>query len=414
MTVKILVVDDEPLLEYVIQQHFRQQIRAKEFEFIFAQNGQQALDFLGTNLLDLVLTDINMPEIDGLTLLAKLPEVDDTLKAIVVSAYGDLANIRTAMNRGAFDFLTKPLDFQDMQRTIQRALVTVQQTRDRLSQLQQVQIQLIQNEKMASIGEMITGIAHEINNPVGSLASNLDCAQTYFSNLLRILKLYQKYTDREIAEIQTAIAEIDLPFLLEDFPQLLQTMTEGTEQIRDLSVSLRTLARRDTDAKIPFQIHDGIDSTLRILKHRLKASDRRPAIQILKYYGTLPEIQCYPGQLNQVFMNIFANAIDAMEELETTRTRTEMQANPSQIEIRTLIPDGGTIVEIHIADNGLGMTAAVKQKMFDHLFTTKPAGKGTGLGLAIARQIVEEKHGGQLSCISSPGVGTEFIIAIPL
>jgi signal transduction histidine kinase len=423
MTTKILVVDDEQLLEYVIQQRFRQKIRAKEIEFIFAHNGREALEKLAEfPPFDLVLTDINMPEMDGLTLLEKLSQIDNTLKAIVISAYGDMQNIRTAMNRGAFDFLTKPIDFQDMEITIQRALETVKKVRQNLTEFQEVQTQLIQNEKMASVGQLVAGVAHEIYNPVSFIIGNIEHAENYFQELITALNIYQQHCSLNNPEVQTQIDALDLPFLLEDLPQLLNSMKEGTERIRGISTSLRTFSRADSTSKVRFNIHEGIDSSLLILRHRLKANEGKSEIKVIKDYGTFPPVECYPGQLSQVFLNILANAIDALEERDSGRSRDEIKANPNFITIRTFLTKESkknlqdnsiSHVIISITDNGRGMSEEVRQRVFNYLFTTKAVGKGTGLGLSISRSIVEEKHGGWLTCNSTPGEGTEFIIEIP-
>ena len=423
MTTKILVVDDEQLLEYVIQQKFRQKIRAKEIEFVFAHNGKEALEKIAEfPPFDLVLTDINMPEMDGLTLLEKLSQIDNTLKAVVISAYGDMQNIRSAMNRGAFDFLTKPIDFQDMEITIQRALETVTQARKNLTELQEVQTQLIQNEKMVSVGQLVAGVAHEIYNPISFIIGNIEHAENYFQGLITALSIYQQHCSLNNPEVQNQIEALDIPFLLEDLPQLLNSMKGGTERILGISISLRSFSRADSTSKVPFNIHEGIDSSLLILRHRLKANEGKSEIKVIKDYGTFPPVECYPGQLSQVFLNILANAIDALEERDSGRSRDEIQANPNFITIRTFLTneiekkfqDNSTShVRISITDNGRGMTEEVRQRVFNYLFTTKAVGKGTGLGLSISRSIVEEKHGGWLTCNSTPGEGTEFIIEIP-
>jgi len=423
MTTKILVVDDEQLLEYVIQQKFRQKIRAKEIEFVFAHNGREALEKIAEfPPFDLVLTDINMPEMDGLTLLEKLSQIDNTLKAVVISAYGDMQNIRSAMNRGAFDFLTKPIDFQDMEITIQRALETVTQARKNLRELQEVQTQLIQNEKMVSVGQLVAGVAHEIYNPISFIIGNIEHAETYFQGLMTALSIYQQHCSLNNPEVQTQIEALDIPFLLEDLPQLLNSMKGGTERILGISISLRSFSRADSTSKVPFNIHEGIDSSLLILRHRLKANEGKSEIKVIKDYGSFPPVECYPGQLSQVFLNILANAIDALEEQDSGRSRDEIKANPNFITIRTFLTneseknlqDNSTShVIISITDNGRGMTEEVRQRVFHYLFTTKAIGKGTGLGLSISRSIVEEKHGGWLTCNSTPGEGTEFIIEIP-
>ncbi len=423
MTTKILVVDDEQLLEYVIQQKFRQKIRAKEIEFVFAHNGKEALEKIAEfPPFDLVLTDINMPEMDGLTLLEKLSQIDNTLKAVVISAYGDMQNIRSAMNRGAFDFLTKPIDFQDMEITIQRALETVTQARKNLTELQEVQTQLIQNEKMVSVGQLVAGVAHEIYNPISFIIGNIEHAENYFQGLMTALSIYQQHCSLNNPEVQTQIEALDIPFLLEDLPQLLNSMKGGTERILGISISLRSFSRADSTSKVPFNIHEGIDSSLLILRHRLKANEGKSEIKVIKDYGTFPPVECYPGQLSQVFLNILANAIDALEERDSGRSRDEIKANPNFITIRTFLTNeieknfqdnSPSHVRISITDNGRGMTEEVRQRVFNYLFTTKAVGKGTGLGLSISRSIVEEKHGGWLTCNSTPGEGTEFIIEIP-
>jgi two-component system NtrC family sensor kinase len=423
MTTKILVVDDEQLLEYVIQQKFRQKIRAKEIEFVFAHNGREALEKIAEfPPFDLVLTDINMPEMDGLTLLEKLSQIDNTLKAVVISAYGDMQNIRAAMNRGAFDFLTKPIDFQDMEITIQRALETVKQARKNLTELQEVQTQLIQNEKMASVGQLVAGVAHEIYNPISFIIGNIEHADNYFQGLMTALNIYEQHCSLNNPEVQTQIEALDLPFLLEDLPQLLHSMKGGTERILEISISLRSFSRADSTSKLFFDIHKGINSSLLILSHRLKAHEGKPEIKVIKNYGTFAPIECYPGQLSQVFLNILANAIDALEERDLGRSHEEIKANPNFITIRTFLTnekkknlqDNSTShVIISITDNGRGMSEEVRQRVFNYLFTTKAVGKGTGLGLSISRSIVEEKHGGWLTCNSTPGEGTEFIIEIP-
>ena len=423
MTTKILVVDDEQLLEYVIQQKFRQKIRAKEIEFVFAHNGKEALEKIAEfPPFDLVLTDINMPEMDGLTLLEKLSQIDNTLKAVVISAYGDMQNIRSAMNRGAFDFLTKPIDFQDMEITIQRALETVTQARKNLTELQEVQTQLIQNEKMVSVGQLVAGVAHEIYNPISFIIGNIEHAENYFQGLMTALSIYQQHCSLNNPEIQTQIEALDLPFVLEDLPQLLNSMKGGTERILGISISLRSFSRADSTSKVLFNIHEGIDSSLLILRHRLKANEGKSEIKVIKNYGKFPPVECYPGQLSQVFLNILANAIDALEERDSGRSREEIKANPNFITIRTFLTNEGeknlqnnstSHVIISITDNGRGMTEEVRQRVFNYLFTTKAVGKGTGLGLSISRSIVEEKHGGWLTCNSTPGEGTEFIIKIP-
>nr|MDJ0519521.1 ATP-binding protein [Trichodesmium sp. MO_231.B1] len=288
-----------------------------------------------------------------------------------------------------------------------------QKSQNYAQQLEQTQLQLIQSEKMASIGQLVSGVAHEINNPVGCIGGNLDYATEYIQDLMDLLQLYQQGFEHNSQIIQNKIEEIELDYLIEDLPALIESIKEGTERIAEISKSMRTFSRGDTIAKVPFNIHEGIDSTLLILKHRLKANENRPEIQVIKNSGKLPEINCYPGQLNQVFMNLIANAIDAIDESNFGKTFAEIKASPNQISITTEIEDEKQEVIIRIGDNGMGMSDEVKQKIFEHLFTTKGVGKGTGLGLSISRQIVVEKHGGKIACTSELGRGTEFVISLP-
>ena len=281
-----------------------------------------------------------------------------------------------------------------------------------LRELKQAQTQLIQTEKMSSIGQMVAGVAHEINNPVNFIYGNIQYADRYTQDLIALLQLYQQHYPTPVTEIQALQTAIDLDFLQEDLPQTLTSMRVGADRIRQIVLSLRNFSRLDQAEMQPVNIHEGIDSTLPILQHRLKAESATTAIRVVKQYGALPLVKCYPGQLNQVFMNILANAMDALHERDRQRSLAEMQQHPSVITISTAVTSTQQI-RICIADNGPGMTDTVKAKLFDPFFTTKPVGKGTGLGLAISYQIVVEKHKGTLQCHSQPGQGTEFQIELP-
>ncbi|MEH1940164.1 MAG: ATP-binding protein [Nostoc sp.] len=278
--------------------------------------------------------------------------------------------------------------------------------------LQQNYTRLIQNEKMAALGQLVAGIAHEINNPVNFIAGNLVHAIEYSQNLLNLIRLYQQCYPEPEAEIQTAIAQIELDFLSTDLPRLLTSMEVGTERIKQIILSLRNFSRLDESEKKLVDIHEGIDSTLIILQNRLKDRKIGESINIIKEYGELPQVECYAGLLNQVFMNILANAIDAIEESLDISDPSWVR-DKRKICIRTELTDDNQVI-IRISDNGPGIPENLQKQLFDPFFTTKPVGKGTGLGLSISYQIIVEKHGGQLQCISAFGEGTEFMIKIPV
>jgi two-component system NtrC family sensor kinase len=285
------------------------------------------------------------------------------------------------------------------------------QLENTLHELQQTQAVLIHTEKMSTLGQMIAGVAHEINNPVSSVCGNLVHLTHYTDDLLDLLALYQENFLEPPVAIQNKIEEIELDFMLEDLPKAMSSMQVGADRIREIVRSLQIFSRKDNNKMSRINLHEGIDGTLLILQSRLKAKGSHPEIAVIKEYGNLPLVQCYAGKVNQVFMNLIGNAIDAIEEYNQGRSIVEVKANRSKIKIKTEIQNSNVIVRI--SDNGPGMPEDVSRQLFDAFFTTKPAGKGTGLGLSISHKVVTE-HNGKLSCISTPGQGAEFIIELPI
>ncbi|AFY57595.1 putative ATPase [Rivularia sp. PCC 7116] len=287
-----------------------------------------------------------------------------------------------------------------------------QQAQQALEDLKNAQLKIVQSEKMSALGNLVAGVAHEMNNPLGFISATLEQSKPALADIVEHLGLYQENLSEPGEEIIEHAEEIDLDYSLEDLPKMIDSMVMACDRLKNISTSLRTFSRADKDYKVKFNIHDGLDSTILILKHRLKANDKRPAIEVIADYGEISQIECFPGQLNQVFMNLLANAIDALDESNDGRSYEDIKANPNKIIIKTLTENEQ--IKILISDNGKGMSQEVKTQIFDHLFTTKGVGKGTGLGLAIAKQIVEEKHEGCLEVESELGKGTSFYIKLPI
>jgi PAS domain S-box-containing protein len=286
-----------------------------------------------------------------------------------------------------------------------------QQLEQTLLELQKTQAQLIQTEKMSSLGQLVAGVAHEINNPVNFIYGNLNHARQYMQDSIEMISLYQAHYPDPVAPIKEFAEEIELDFVLEDLPKMLGSMQIGAERIREIVRSLRNFSRVDQAKCKAVDIHEGIENTLLLLKHRLKEKPGHPKIEIIKEFGDIGWVDCYAGQMNQVFMNILSNAIDALEEIAMREGSSSKDGEPLQVRIRT--ERKGDRAVIRIRDNGPGIPESVRRQLFDPFFTTKPPGKGTGLGLAIGYQIVVEKHRGNLQCTSTPGKGTEFTIEIP-
>jgi signal transduction histidine kinase len=418
----ILVVDDNPTNLSVISQA----LRSVGWQVRIAVDGEDALNKIAQNPPELILLDVMMPGIDGFEVCQRLKANADTadIPIIFMTALADSASKVKGLSLGAVDYIPKPFEQEEaiarvcVHLQLRRLTQTLeQQVQNRTAQLTQVladlqtsQLQVIQSEKMSALGNLVAGVAHEINNPIGCIVGNVTAVQESIHDLFKAIDLYSQ--NLPAAELAAELEELDLEYLREDLPKLVKAMKDGGDRIKSISNSLRTFSRADSDQKQTFNLHDGLDSTVLILRHRLKANEFRPEIEVVTDYGQLPEIECFPGQLNQVFMNILANAIDALDDASQGRDFYEIKDHPNQIMIRTVIAEN--CVQILISDNGKGIPQDVKDRIFDHLFTTKEVGKGTGLGLAIAQQIIVEKHGGAIAVNSQIGKGTEFRIQLPL
>jgi signal transduction histidine kinase len=436
----VLLVDDTPNNLEVLSEA----LADAGIEVAISKSGESALQILEYTPIGLILLDVMMPGLSGFETCKRLKEDPSTcdIPVIFMTALSDTLDKVKGLNLGAVDYITKPFQKEEViarvhtQLKIRHLMKTLESQNHQLKafneqlelkvaertvelsqslqNLEQAQLQLIQQEKMSALGNMMAGIAHEINNPVGFIKGNIQPASDYVSDLLELIDLYQKKLPDPDDDLLDKIEEIDLEYLQEDLPKLLNSMRLGVERIRDISTSLRTFSRVDKADKVPCNIHEGLDSTIMILRHRLKGNSQRPEIEVVKDYGSISDILCFPSQLNQVFMNILANAIDALEDANQGKSFSDIQANPNQITIHTKLLKEANQVEIRIADNGVGIPEDVQAKVFDHLFTTKAVGKGTGLGMAIAHQIIVEKHGGLLTVDSVPQEGTEFKICLPL
>jgi PAS domain S-box-containing protein len=311
----------------------------------------------------------------------------------------------------ALQGMIREIDQQkQLQQQLQQQTATLQQT---LNELQRTQSHLIQSEKMSSLGEMVAGVAHEINNPVNFIHGNLNHVRNYSQDLIKLTKQYRQELTQPSEALEELLEDVDLPFLLEDFPKILDSMKTGTQRIREIVLTLRNFSRLDEAEMKDVDIHDGIDSTILILQNKIKSTDIRPDIQLVKQYGDLPKVYCYASQLNQVFMNILANAIDALDTAYPSYIQRGIRDYRPAITIGTAQNTAQNTVQITIQDNGPGIPDAVKSRLFDPFFTTKPVGHGTGLGLSISYQIIVDKHQGTLTCDSAPGAGTTFTIDLP-
>jgi signal transduction histidine kinase len=406
------------------------------WEILVATDGETALEQAEYANPDLILLDVMMPIVDGFETCKNLKANTATheIPVIFMTALSDTVDKVKGLSIGAVDYITKPFQTEEVLARInihlklrfltkqleeqkqdleKRVLERTAELSNTLHELQESQLQLVQSEKMSTLGQLVAGVAHEVNNPLGFISGNFSLISQYTSDMISHLKLYHKYYPNPVEEIVEDAENIYLDDVIQELPEIIAAIKLGTDRIRNISNSLRNFSRSDTVNKVSFDIHEGIDSTLMILKHRLKANEKRPEIEVIKNYDKLPLIECYSGQLNQVFMNIISNAIDALEEY-TDNHKNETDERLNTITISTQINSSQKFVSISIKDNASGMPEEVRNKIFEQFFTTKNVGKGTGLGLSISKQIVEDKHQGKLSCFSQLGQGTEFLIEIPM
>ncbi|MEM9218798.1 MAG: response regulator [Cyanobacteria bacterium P01_F01_bin.150] len=410
----ILIVDDNPNNIQVLFDL----LKSSGYRIAVAKSGENALKRLQGALPDLILLDVMMPGIDGFETCRRLKANDVTreIPVIFMTARSDTVDKVKGLNLGAVDYIIKPIQQQEtlarirvhlqlrhFARTLeQQVLERTAHLTTALEQLKQAQVQLVHGEKMSSLGQLVAGVAHEINNPVNFINGNLVHAHNYVKDIMGLLDLFRQEYPELTPKLKQRIEEIDLDFLEGDLPKLLDSMKLGSDRIRKIVLSLRSFSHLDeADVKV-VDIHAGIDSTLLILQSRLKGKADSPTIEVIKDYGQLPPVECYASQLNQVFMNLLSNAIDAMETV----------AQP-KITIQTAILDEHRVA-ININDCGSGIPLGIQNQIFEAFFTTKPVGKGTGLGLSISYQIIVDKHQGYLSCESTPDKGTTFRIELPI
>ena len=421
----ILVVDDTPANLAILSEA----LNDADFEVAIATDGELAISQAKLSLPSLILLDVMMPGMDGFETCRRLKgsKVTKNIPIIFMTALSDSIDKVKGLSLGAVDYVTKPFQeaeliarvrtqlklyhlTEHLEHQVAERTAEVQQA---LQQLQLSQVQLVQSEKMAALGKLVAGVAHEINNPLNFIHANLNHMEEYTQIFLNFIELYQKNYPNPVDDIQEQAEDVNLSFIRSDVIKILASMKIGTKRIREIVLSLRNFSRIDEAEFKAVDIHEGIESTLIILQHRFKVQPKGPEIQLIREYDKLPLVECYSGLLNQVFMNILANAIDSLEEANAKLADQQIQDRLNKIVIRTSVIDTES-VQIMVIDNGCGIPENIRPYIFDPFFTTKPVGKGTGMGLSISYQIITEKHKGQLKCFSEVGQETKFVIQIPI
>ena len=430
---EVLVVDDTPANLKVVTEI----LSSAGYRVAIATTGERALKQLQQRVPDLILLDVQMPGIDGFETCKQIKHnpVLCHIPIIFLTARSDMDSTLKGFALGAVDYISKPfrepellarvkthLQLQIMTQTLEQQVTErTEALTQAMKELQRYQLQLIQHEKMSTLGNLVAGVGHEINNPLSFVDGNMGILKEYVDDVLAYLHLYEQTYPEPNEVLIHKRKELEIDYLLEDIDLIFDSINKGCSRILDISKSLRIFSRTDAEAKVKTNIHEGLDSALHILTYRLKDKETRPAIQVIRDYGDLPDIHCFPGQLNQAFMNILANAIDMFDEVAEVTDPEILESHPQNISIRTQLTlfratDGQEVegLEITIADNGKGMSEQVCKQIFERSFTTKAVGKGTGLGMAIAHQIVVEAHGGTLTVQSEMGKGTAFCIRLPI